>query len=129
MSCIAGIGCVLAVFAGLCKRRHSLVHKLNKRKQKRIKINMNNTGINMITDDHVVLGNETELPIQGAENQYDVIDDKYVKLSLMDNGIHTDNVGGVGCLMAHQPEIQIQESGNEYDVIDDKYIMKSFYVK
>jgi hypothetical protein len=90
---------------------------------------MNNTGINMITDDHVVLGNETELPIQGAENQYDVIDDKYVKLSLMDNGIHTDNVGGVGCLMAHQPEIQIQESGNEYDVIDDKYIMKSFYVK
>jgi hypothetical protein len=33
---------------------------------------MNNTGINMKTDDPVVLGNETELPIQGAENQYDV---------------------------------------------------------
>jgi hypothetical protein len=47
---------------------------------------MNNTGINMKTDDPVVLGNETELPIQGAENQYDVIDDKCVKLSLMDNG-------------------------------------------
>jgi hypothetical protein len=39
---------------------------------------MNNTGINMKTDDPVVLGNETELPIQGAESQYDVIDDKYV---------------------------------------------------
>lgn len=126
MSCIAGVGCVVAVSAGLCKCRHSRVHKLNKRKQKRTKINMNNnTGINMKTDVPDVLGNETEL----AENQYEVIDDKLVKISLMDNGIHTDNVGRVGRPMAHQTELQIQESGNEYDVIDDKYIMKSFDVK
>jgi hypothetical protein len=44
----------------------------------------------------------------------------------MDNGIHTDNVGRVGCLMAHQPEIQIQGSN---PVHGEVYSIQHYVIK